>query len=101
MSKSKYIYKFIPNQLAKDAFNTAAEYTGKSIFEVMHAALGEENYNKYMVAQDPLSNGPNGEIQISINPEEENIHLMRFESIGMVYRLTNPLIYNESVCTLD
>ena len=98
MAKSKYIYKFIPNQLAKNAFNAAAEHAADTVFDAVRAALGEENYNKYMVAQDPLSGGKTcGEIHITLNPGEENIHLMRFEPIGMIYRLTN----RDNACTLD
>ncbi len=98
MNKGKYIYKFIPNQLARDAFNAAAEHEADNVLEAVRTALGEENYNKYMLAQDPLSGGKTcGEIHISINPGETNIHLMRFEPIGMVYRLTN----RDSACTLD
>jgi hypothetical protein len=98
MTKSKYTYKFIPNQLAKDAFNTAAEYEADNVLEAVRVALGKENYNKYMIAQDPLSGGKTcGEIHITLNPGEENIHLMRFEPIGMVYRLTN----RDNAYTLD
>lgn len=82
-------YKFVPNQMAREAFNLAApEYVGEGITSVLQSTLGEENYQNYMVAQDPLCGGKtSGTIRIILNRREENPKLMRFESIGTIYKL--------------
>lgn len=81
-------YKFVPNQFAREKFNLAAEYTAPGMTPVLEQALGKGNYDRYMVAQDPLAGGrSSGEISIILNPDERSPSRMSFASIGTIYKI--------------
>jgi hypothetical protein len=51
-------YKFVPNEYAVTKFNlAAAEYVGDGLTPLLEQALGKSNYDRYVVAQDPLAGG--------------------------------------------
>lgn len=83
------MYKFVPNQMAREAFNLAApEYVGQGMIAMLKKALGEQNFERHMIAQDPLGdNRVSGEIKIILNPDEPNPALKRFEPIGTICKL--------------
>lgn len=83
------MYKFVPNQMAREAFNLAApEYVGHGMIAMLKKTLGEQNFEKHMIAQDPLGDDRvSGEIRIILNPDEPNPALKRFESIGTIFKL--------------
>lgn len=80
--------KFIPSDTAREAFNLTAKYTGEDIASVLREALGEENYNKYAIDQDPLCGGKEtGIVNFCINKGETNLKLLRFEPLGAVFQI--------------
>lgn len=82
-------FKFVPNALAKEMFNlAAAEYVGNGMSPLLETVLGKDNYDRYIVAQDPLCGGKtSGEIRIILNRAERNHTLHRFAAIGTIHRL--------------
>lgn len=45
------MYKFVPNQMAREAFNLAApEYVGQGMIAMLKKTLGEQNFEKHMIA---------------------------------------------------
>jgi len=79
-------YEYIPNRYASEKFNlTAQSYSGTGLTPLLEHALGQTNYNRYVVAQDPLCGGKSeGDIDIIVNPDERNPAAMVFRSIGTV-----------------
>ncbi len=82
-------YEFIPNGFARDKFNLAAQsYYGAGLTPLLEEALGKDNYNKYVPAQDTFSGDKTkADIDIIVNPEETNPAKMIFRSIGYVHEL--------------
>lgn len=67
------MYKYIPNDFAKKKFGlTEKEYSCGSLTVLFENTLGQENFNKFMVSQDPFQNKrtKRAEIRIIINPDE-------------------------------
>jgi hypothetical protein len=82
-------YRFIPNSFATRMFNLAAAgYTDEGMTAVLEQALGKENYDRYMIAQDPLCGGKSeGNVSIILNPDEADPRHMRFETIGTIQKI--------------
>jgi hypothetical protein len=82
-------YKYIPSDFAKTAFNlTSSEYSGDGVTPLLEGALGKDNYDRYVVVQDPLTGGKTcGEIRIITNPRCLDPHGMQFQSIGSIQKL--------------
>jgi len=82
------MYRFQPNEYAKRQFNLKAkEYVGDSMTYLVQDALGEDNYRRYVIAQDPLFEKNEGEIRILTNPDEPNSKKWEYKSIGHIQRL--------------
>ena len=48
-------YKFIPNDLAREMFHLKKKsYTGKGLTPLLEKTLGQENFDRHVVAQDPM-----------------------------------------------
>lgn len=86
--KGRYIvYVYFPNAFAIEKFKlTEKEYSCGSLTTLFEKTLGKENYDKFMVAQDPFSNKKikKSKIYIILNPDELIIQKHRFGSIGVV-----------------
>ena len=69
ISNTKYV--FHPNMLARALFKLERNcYIGTSLSELMQRVLGEDNYDRYMFAQDPFNNtNATPHIDICINGE--------------------------------
>ncbi len=81
-------YKFVPNNFAKKRFNLTGEYNGEGMTPLLQQALGEDNYDRYMIAQSPLHHGKDkGVVSIILNPDETEITKMKYRSIGMICAL--------------
>jgi hypothetical protein len=82
-------YRFIPNSFATRMFNLVAPgYTDQGMTNVLEQALGKENYDRYMIAQDPLCGGRSeGIVKIILNPDETHPGNMRFEAIGTILKI--------------
>lgn len=82
-------YRFIPNSFATRMFNLAAPgYTDEGMTGALEQALGKENYDRYMIAQDPLCGGKaEGTVAIILNPDERDPDRMRFETIGTIQKI--------------
>lgn len=85
-TEPKTRYCFTPNDFAKSMFGlTKIQYVGDGMTGVLEHALGKANYDRYMVAQDPLCGGhTSGTIQIILDRGK-----MRFEDIGTISRHDN------------
>lgn len=85
-------YRYTPNGFATKMFNlTAPGYTNEGMTGVLEDAIGKENYDRYMIAQDPLCGGrTEGNINIILNRGETDPQKMRFESIGTVSVVNTP-----------
>ena len=79
-------YRYIPNGFATQMFNLSAPaYQGAGMTGVLEDAIGKANYDRYMIAQDPLCGGKTeGKIDIILNPGETNPDRMQFASIGVI-----------------
>jgi hypothetical protein len=82
---------FFPNELGRELFHLKEQlYSGRGVTPLLLEALGEENYNKYIVASDPFSGGKSsGEVSIILNREESRSGQGqgKYTNIGRVERL--------------
>lgn len=81
------MYLFYPNEFGKKFFQLTSTTYGphNSMTDLIELAIGKDNYDKYIVAQDPIPKGKSkGEIAIVVNPDEEFSALWWFSSIGEV-----------------
>ena len=85
-------YRYIPNGFATKMFNLAAPaFTGDGMTGVLEEAIGKANYDRYMIAQDPLCGGrTEGNIDIILNPGETSPDRMRFACIGVIQSIEQP-----------
>lgn len=84
------MYLFQPNEFGKKFFQLTSTTYGphKSMTDLIELAIGKDNYDRYMVAQDLIPKGKSkGEIAIIVNPDEEFSALWVFSSIGEMVML--------------
>lgn len=93
------MHTYIPNDYAKELFNLSKNaYEGDSLTDLIMQAIGEDNYDQYIHAQDPLCGGRlSGEIFASVNRDDIRkafdeclnapLPAVDCRSIGMVYTL--------------
>ena len=95
-------FKFIPNEFAKKMFNLSARsYAGEGMTPLLQQVLGSENYNKYVIAQDPLCGGKSeGAISIILNNNERDPKKMNFASIGLIQK-TEQLTHEEMLRKIE
>jgi len=94
---SKYKYEYIPNEFAKRIFNLKAKkYSGTGMTPLFQKTFGEENYDKYFTAGDPLCDKDKGNVVVIINKpkiiaamnneDRSNFPVLDIRTIGTVSR---------------
>ncbi len=83
------MYIYVPNQMARRMFNIATgvnSYTdARGLTPLLESAIGRDNYERYIPAQDPLCGGGfSGQVDMVVNPDEKDLRKLRFQSIGTV-----------------
>lgn len=82
-------YRYIPNDFARNKFNLLNEYTSDGLTSMFMSALGEANYDRYMIAQSLFHAGnKSADVDIILNRGEPNQKRMQFVSIGTAYQLS-------------
>ncbi len=81
------MYKYIPNDFAKKKFGLRkSEYSCGSLTILFEQVLGLENFEKFIVAQDPfyMKKIKKAVIKIRTNHNEQNAKMWNLRSIGTV-----------------
>ena len=97
---SEHTYTYTPNKFAQKRLGVGAgTYSGPSLTKLIMDAIGKENYNNYVIAQDSFHGGRNtNSVTVIMNraqmakeyekPLHEPITVQPvFRSIGMIRRI--------------
>jgi hypothetical protein len=82
------MFRFRPNKFGKRFFNLKEdEYSGEGLTGLFEGVLGKQDYDEYMIAQDPfVGGGWSSRVVILLNREAAFTEPLEFATIGVVER---------------